>query len=145
MSALLPSEAKDDLIAGAFVCRHKAGIWNSVSVHQFGEQTAIKIGKGGLGAQMVTTLRLTWDVGFQFITEKMEHFCMMKRISPSSATRSELLTRVIRSSGFSVMTLMSSCCLYAGHGNVSCRNVALIFRWRSGMVLSWTSMRLVES
>ena len=45
MSALLPSEAKDDLIAGSFVCRYKAGTWNSVSADQFGEQMTLKIGK----------------------------------------------------------------------------------------------------
>ena len=48
MAILLPAMAKDDLISGAFVCRHKAGSWNAVSADQFGEQTAIKIGKGGL-------------------------------------------------------------------------------------------------
>ena len=30
------------------VCRHHDGYWNAVSADQFGEQTAIKIGKGGL-------------------------------------------------------------------------------------------------
>ena len=48
MSMLLPADAKEDLLSGAFVCRHKTGSWNSVSADQFGEQTAIKIGKGGL-------------------------------------------------------------------------------------------------
>ena len=48
MTVLLPAEAKDDLLSGAFVCRHKAGSWNAVSADQFGEQTAITIGKGGL-------------------------------------------------------------------------------------------------
>ena len=49
MAILLPAMAEDDLLSGAFVCRHKAGSrWNAVSADQFGEQTAIKIGKGGL-------------------------------------------------------------------------------------------------
>ena len=48
MAILLPAMAKDDLLSGAFVCRHKAGSWNAVSADEFGEQTAIKIGKGGL-------------------------------------------------------------------------------------------------
>ena len=48
MAILLPAMAKDDLLSGAFVCRHKAGSWNAVSADQFGEQTAIKIGKSGL-------------------------------------------------------------------------------------------------
>ena len=30
------------------VCRHHNGYWNAVSANQFGEQTAIKIGKGAL-------------------------------------------------------------------------------------------------
>jgi len=30
------------------VCRHKSGYWNAVSADQFGEQTAIRIGKGCL-------------------------------------------------------------------------------------------------
>ena len=42
----LPHEARSDLLSGAFVCRHHEGYWNAVSGDQFGEQTAIKIGKG---------------------------------------------------------------------------------------------------
>ena len=44
----LSAAAKADLVYGAFVCRHRQGSWNAVSSDQFGEQTAIKIGKGGL-------------------------------------------------------------------------------------------------
>jgi hypothetical protein len=44
----LPQEARSDLLSGAFVCRHHEGYWNAVSGDQFGEQTAIKIGKGAL-------------------------------------------------------------------------------------------------
>ena len=39
----LEDTAKVDL-----VCQHSAGYWNTVSADQFGEQTAIRIGKGGL-------------------------------------------------------------------------------------------------
>ena len=39
----LPQQAKVDI-----VCRHHAGYWNAVSADQFGEQTAIRICKGGL-------------------------------------------------------------------------------------------------
>ena len=46
MNYLIPAEAK--LASGAFVCRHRTGVWNSVSSDQFGEQTAVRIGKGGL-------------------------------------------------------------------------------------------------
>lgn len=48
MNYLIPAEAKAELASGAFVCRHQAGVWNSVSSDQFGEQTAVRIGKGGL-------------------------------------------------------------------------------------------------
>ena len=46
----LPVDAKADLMAGAFVCRHREGVWNAVSADQFGEQTYIRYGKskGGL-------------------------------------------------------------------------------------------------
>ena len=44
----LPADVKADLIAGAHVCRHNEGSWNSVSSDQFGEQTAKKPSKGGL-------------------------------------------------------------------------------------------------
>ncbi len=45
---LMLAEAKAELTSGTFVCRHRAGVWNSVSSDQFGEQTAVRIGKGGL-------------------------------------------------------------------------------------------------
>lgn len=44
----LPLVAKTELMSGAFVCHHQEGSWNGVSSDQFGEQTAIRIGKGGL-------------------------------------------------------------------------------------------------
>ena len=43
---MLDGEAKADLVSGAFVARHHEVYWNAVSGDQFGEQTAIKIGKG---------------------------------------------------------------------------------------------------
>ena len=45
MQYKLPDDAKMDLLAGARVCRHRPGTWNSVSADQFGEQTYIKKGK----------------------------------------------------------------------------------------------------
>lgn len=48
MNHLVPAEAKAEVSSGAFVCRHRSGVWNSVSSDQFGEQTAVRIGKGGL-------------------------------------------------------------------------------------------------
>ena len=50
MQHVLPDDAKMDPLAGAHLCRHRPGIWNYVSVEQFGEQTYITKGKmpGGL-------------------------------------------------------------------------------------------------
>ena len=50
MQHVLPDDAKMDLLVGAHLCRHRPGIWNSLSADQFGEQTYIKKGKmpGGL-------------------------------------------------------------------------------------------------
>ena len=50
MQHVLPDDAKMDLLAGAHLCRHRPGIWNSVSIDQFGEQTYTKKGNmpGGL-------------------------------------------------------------------------------------------------
>ena len=45
---MLDGEAKADLVSRAFVAQHHEGYWNAVSGDQFGEQTAIKIGKGSL-------------------------------------------------------------------------------------------------
>ena len=47
---MLPDDAKMDLLVGAHLCRHRPGIWNSLSADQFGEQTYIKKCKmpGGL-------------------------------------------------------------------------------------------------
>ena len=44
----LPADAKRDLVSGACVCRHHEEYWNVVSGHQFGEQIAIRMGKGAL-------------------------------------------------------------------------------------------------
>ena len=65
MRHLLPETAKVDLLAGAHVCRHSEGCWNSVSGDQFGEQTAIKTGKGGLiGMTLFPELVTEWIDSF---------------------------------------------------------------------------------
>ena len=54
------AEAKVDL-----VCRHHPGHWNAVSTDQFGEQTSIKIGKGGLkGMTLSAELVSEWIDAF---------------------------------------------------------------------------------
>ena len=56
----IPPESKVDL-----VCRHHNGYWNAVSADQFGEQTAIKIGKGGLkGMTLAPELVSEWINAF---------------------------------------------------------------------------------
>ncbi|KAG1662802.1 hypothetical protein GQR58_020746 [Nymphon striatum] len=77
MRYLLLSEAKGDLIARAHVCRHSEGSWNSVSGDQFGEQTAIKTGKGGLkGMTLSPELVTEWIDSFPisvYLSDAMEH------------------------------------------------------------------------
>ena len=85
---LLPAEAKDDLHSGAFVCRHKAGSWNAVSADQFGEQTAIKIGKGGLnGITLSSTQVAEWIDSFPisaYVSDTLDH-CYSPDLSSSSS------------------------------------------------------------
>ena len=65
-----------DLIAGAHVCHHKEGSWNAVSSDQFGEQTAIKMGKAGLtGMTLSTELVTEWINAFPifaFLSDAMD-------------------------------------------------------------------------
>ena len=85
---LLPAEAKDELLAGAFVCWHKAGSWNAVSADQFGEQTAIKIGKGGLnGITLSSTQVAEWIDTFPisaYVSDTLDH-CYSPDLSSSSS------------------------------------------------------------
>ena len=50
----LPQRAKEDLLAGAPVCRHSGG-GTAVPADQFGEQTYIKRGKGSGGMKGIST------------------------------------------------------------------------------------------
>ena len=50
----LPQRAKEDLLAGARVCRHSDG-GTAVPADQFGEQTYIKRGKGTGGMKGIST------------------------------------------------------------------------------------------
>ena len=50
----LPQRAKEDLLAGAHVCRHSDG-GTAVPADQFGEQTYIKQGKGSGGMKGIST------------------------------------------------------------------------------------------
>ena len=88
MSVLLPAEAKDDLLSGAFVCRHTAGSWNAVSANQFGEQTAIKIGKGGLkGITLSSTQVAEWIDYFPisaYVSDTLD-YCYSPDLSSSSS------------------------------------------------------------
>ena len=67
--------AKDDLLSDAFVCRHEAGSWNAVSADQFGEQTAIKIGKGDLSSTQIAK----WNDSF---SDTLDH-CYSPDLSSS--------------------------------------------------------------
>jgi len=65
MRHLLPPEAKMELVSCAFVCHHQEGSWHGVSSGQFGEQTAIRIGKGGLkGITLSQEMVVEWIDSF---------------------------------------------------------------------------------
>ena len=68
----LCEEDKVDLI-----CRHHDGYWNAVSADQFGEQTAIKIGKGSLkGMTLYAELVSEWIDSFPItahVSDRMDH------------------------------------------------------------------------
>ena len=51
---MLPEDAKMERLLCAHLCRHRPGIWNSLSVDQFGEQTYIKKGKMHGGLKVLT-------------------------------------------------------------------------------------------
>ena len=65
------SESKADI-----VCRHHNRYWNAVSADQFGEQTAIKIGKGALkGMTLLPELVSEWINAFPItfhVTNRMD-------------------------------------------------------------------------
>ena len=91
----ISAAATADLVSGAFVCRHREGSWNAVSSDQFGEQTAIKIGKGGLkgitlGQKTVTEWLSAFPIGAYICdtvastfsikkTNQMKGRCFIKR------------------------------------------------------------------
>ena len=68
----LPQQAKVDI-----VCRHHAGYWNAASADQFGEQTAIRIGKGGLkGITLSADLVGEWIDAFPItahVSDRLNH------------------------------------------------------------------------
>ena len=90
MAILLPAMAKDDLLSGAFVCRHKAGSWNAVSADQFGEQTAIKIGKGRLkGITLSPEQVAEWIDSFPisaYVSDALDHCYSPDQANSSSKT-----------------------------------------------------------
>ena len=68
----LDAKSKEDL-----VCRHHDGYWNAVSADQFGEQTAIKIGKGALkGMTLSSELVSEWIDAFPItvhVSDRLDH------------------------------------------------------------------------
>ena len=90
MAILLPAMAKDDLLSGAFGCRHKAGSWNAMSADQFGEQTAIKIGKGGLkGITLSPEQVAEWIDSFPisaYVSDSLDHCYSPNQANSSSET-----------------------------------------------------------
>ena len=77
MYRLTPHAANTELISGPFVCGHQKGYWNSVNSDQFGEQTAIQIGKGDLRGMKLSPERVAdWIDSHPitaYISYTMEH------------------------------------------------------------------------
>ena len=77
MRYTLPPLTEAELMSGAFVCRHQGGSWNGVSSDQFGEQTAIQIGKGGLkGITLAPEMVTEWIDSFPltaYVSDTMDH------------------------------------------------------------------------
>ena len=90
MSVLLPAEAKDDLLSGAFICRHKTGSWNAISADQFGEQTAVKIEKGGLKGVTLSSAQVAeWIDSFPisaYVSDRLDNCYAPDLASASSET-----------------------------------------------------------
>ena len=81
------------------VCRHHDGYWNAVSADQFGEQTAIKIGKGSLkGMTLHAELVSEWIDSFPItahVSDRMDHiYADHIPVVSSSSTRKSLSTVV---------------------------------------------------
>ena len=61
------------------VCRHHDGYWNAVSADQFGEQTAIRIGKGALkGMTLSADLVSEWIDAFPItvhVSDRLDYIC----------------------------------------------------------------------
>ena len=158
LSVLLPAEAKDDLLSGALVCRHKAGSWNALSADQFEEQTAIKIGKGGpKGITLYSTQVAKWIDSFTisaYISDTLDH-CYSPDLSSSSSEtphKEEFVKRckVDEDDRQGISTKLGKCSHPFGTEsgdlyNIHNGQVATIYRfvflckWRSGMVLSLIS------
>ena len=67
--ASVPCDAKVNL-----VCLHHSGYWNAVSADQFSEQTATKIGKGGLkGMTLSAELVSEWIDAFPITAHVSYH------------------------------------------------------------------------
>ena len=81
----LSIEARSEVASGAFVCRHSQGHWNGVSSDQFGEQTAIHIGKGSLkGMTLKPELVSEWIDSFPItihIADRLEYIYDSQELS----------------------------------------------------------------
>lgn len=75
MQRMVPDDAKMDLLAGAHVCRHKLGTWNSVSADQFGEQTYTKKGKMPGGVKGLTLSANQVTIWVEFYPICAHHTC----------------------------------------------------------------------
>lgn len=84
----LNAEAKADL--SHLVCRHHDGYWNAVSSDQFGEQTAIKIGKGALkGMTLSSELVCEWIDAFPITVHVSDCMDYIYYYTPGQSARKQ--------------------------------------------------------
>ena len=131
IAILLPAMAKNDLLSGAFVCRHKAGSWNAVSADQFGEQTAITIGNGGLkGITLSPEKRRNGSTHFPYQhTYQMHSTIATLQIKQTALARRHTKKKVSRDARLILMTV-----------DASARNsINVLIPWRSRAMFCTTS------
>ena len=75
------------------MCHHHDGYWNAVSADQFGEQTAINIGKGNLKCMTLSTeLVNEWIDAFLIIVYVSDHIdYIYSTCAPEQSTKTNTM------------------------------------------------------
>ena len=88
-------------MSGAFVCRHHERYWNAVSGDQFGEQTAIRMGKGALkGMTLSPELVCEWIDAFPItahVTDQVD--CIYSANAPCQFAQKQHILKTNKDTG----------------------------------------------